>query len=52
MEYATNDGHNQTVRGGQLSDHYASACNGAIMKGVVDLLDDEELREFLRKGVP
>ena len=52
MEYTTSDGYNQTVRDGQLSDHYPSACNGAIMRGVVDLLNDEELRDFLRKKIP
>ncbi len=51
-EYTTSDGHNQTVRAGQSSDHYADACNGAIVKGVVNLLNDVELIEFLTKRVP
>jgi hypothetical protein len=49
MEYKTSDGHNKTVRGNHLSDHYAEACNGAIMSGVVDLLNDEKLIDFLIK---
>ncbi|HVP76646.1 MAG TPA: hypothetical protein VMV04_02015 [Thermodesulfobacteriota bacterium] len=47
MEYTTSDGRNKTVRGSHLSDYYARACNGAIMRGVVDLLNDQELIDFL-----
>lgn len=49
MEYMTSDGHNRTIRASDLSDHYARACNSALMSGVVDLLNDEELIDFLRK---
>ncbi len=48
MEYKTSDGHNRTARGNHRSDHYAEACNGAITGGVVDLLSDEELIDFLK----
>jgi hypothetical protein len=47
MEYATSDKHNKTIRATQLSNHYARACDGAITRGVVDLLNDEELIDFL-----
>jgi hypothetical protein len=32
-----------------LSDYYAAACNGAIAKGVVDLLNDDELIDYLKR---
>ncbi len=48
MQYTTNDEHNRTVRSSHLGNHYARACNGAIMSGVVDLLNDEELIDFLK----
>jgi len=49
MEYTARDRHNKTGRASHSSDHYADACNGAIMKGVVDLLNDEELIDFLKR---
>jgi hypothetical protein len=48
MEYKTSDGYNKTVRSSHLSNHYAEACNSAIMSGVVDLLNDEELIDFFK----
>jgi hypothetical protein len=50
MEYKTNDGRNKTVRGNHRSDHYARACNGAITSGVVNLLNDDELIDFLLRS--
>ncbi len=49
MQYTTSDGLIKTVHGSHLSDHYARACNGAITKGVVDLLNDDELIDFLKR---
>ncbi len=47
MEYTTSDGYKKAVRASHLSDYYAMACNSAIMSGVVDLLNDERLIDFL-----
>ena len=47
MEYTTSDGANQTISSSHASNRYARACNGAITRGVVDLLNDEELVDFL-----
>ncbi len=52
IEYKISDGYKKTVRTSDLSDHYAEACNGAITRGVVDLLNDERLIEFLMKRIP
>ncbi len=49
MECKTSDGRNKTVRDSHLSDHHARACNGAITKAVVDLLNDNELIDFLKR---
>ncbi len=46
-EYKTSDGYNKKVRASNSSDYYARACNSAIMSGVIDLLNDEELIDFL-----
>ncbi len=48
MECKTSDGRKKTIRGSHLSDHYAMACNGALMKGVVDLLNDSKLIDFIK----
>ncbi len=48
MEYKTSNGHNKTLRASHLSLDYARACNRAIMSGVVDLLNDDELIDFLK----
>ncbi len=52
MEYKTSDGYKNIIRASNLTDWYETACNGAITNGVVDLLNDEELTEFLTKRVP
>lgn len=48
MEYTTSGGFNQTISTYHAADRYARACNGAITRGVVDLLKDEELIDFLK----
>jgi hypothetical protein len=48
MEYKTSAGYNKTVRFSHSSNHYTEACNSAIMSGVVDLLNDEELIDFFK----
>ena len=48
MEYTISDGFKQTVSAYHTSNRYARACNGAITRGVVDLLNDEELIGFLK----
>jgi hypothetical protein len=48
MEYRMSDGFNQTVSAYHSSNRYDRACNGAITRGVVDLLNDEELIDFLK----
>ena len=48
MEYRISDGFNQTVSAYHSSDRYARACNGAITRGVVELLNDEDLIDFLK----
>jgi len=48
MKYTTSGGYNQTVSAYHSANRYARACNGAITTGVVDLLNDEELIDFLK----
>ncbi|MGZ3578328.1 MAG: hypothetical protein ACXU98_04845 [Syntrophales bacterium] len=48
MEYKTSHGYKKTVRSSHSSNHYAEACNNAIMSGVVDLLNDEKLIDFFK----
>ncbi len=48
MEYATNEGHRQLLFPYNSSGLYNRACNGAIMKGVADLLNDQNLIDFLK----
>jgi hypothetical protein len=48
MKYTTSDGFNQAISAYDLSNRYPKACNRAITRGVVDLLNDEELIDFLK----
>ena len=48
MKYTISGGFSQTVSTYHAADRYARACNGAIMRGVVDLLKDEELIDFFK----
>ena len=48
MEYTASDEFNKTISAYHSSNRYARACNGAITRGVVDLLNDEELIDFLK----
>lgn len=50
MEYTTSDGFNETVSASHSTNRYARACNGAITRGAVDLLNDEDLIDFLKGG--
>jgi len=48
MEYMTSDGIKETISASHATNRYARACNGAIIRGVVDLLNDEELIDCLK----
>lgn len=48
IEYATSYGYRRIFFPDHSSSLYKKACNGAIMKGVVDLLNDKKLIDFLK----
>jgi hypothetical protein len=47
MEYTTSEGYRQLLFPYNSSGLYNRACNGAITKGVADLLNNERLIDFL-----
>ena len=48
MEYATSDGSSRIIFPYNSGATYKRACNGAITKGVVDLLNDKKLIDTLK----
>lgn len=47
IEYATSDGRRRIFSPYNSSTLYPRACNGALTKGIADLLNDEKLINFL-----
>lgn len=48
IEYATSDGYKRIFYPYNSGGTYNRACNGAITRGVVDLLNDKKLIDFLK----
>ncbi len=48
IEYATSDGYKRMIFPYNSGATYSRACNGAITRGVVDLLNDRRLIDFLK----
>jgi len=48
MEYAMSDGYNRIIFPYNSGSTYKRACDGAITKGVVDLLNDKKFIDFLK----
>jgi hypothetical protein len=48
IEYSTSHGYRRIFFPDHSSGHYNKACNGTIMKGVVDILNDKKLIDFLK----
>jgi hypothetical protein len=49
IEYSTSDGYRRIFFSDNSSGRYNKACNGAITRGVVDLLNDRKLIDFLKR---
>ncbi len=49
LEYATSDGYKRIISPYNSGGTYNRACNGAITRGVVDLLNDSKLIDFLKR---
>jgi hypothetical protein len=48
MEYATSDGYKRIIFPYNSGGTYNRACNGAVTRGIVDLLNDSKLIDFLK----